>query len=60
MPKLQWYFAFNLFRLAAIIQGLKRRVLDGNASSAEAEEPIAWLVPLARTGWQQAQLAAIV
>jgi aminoglycoside phosphotransferase (APT) family kinase protein len=49
---LDWYFAYNLFRLAAIIQGIKKRVLDGTASHANAAE-IAKRVPmLANTAWQ--------
>jgi aminoglycoside phosphotransferase (APT) family kinase protein len=29
---LDWYFAYNLFRLTGIVQGIKKRVLDGTAS----------------------------
>ena len=36
--KLDWYFAYNLFRLAGIVQGIKKRVLDGTASHAQAAE----------------------
>ena len=36
VPDLDWYFAFGQFRLASIVQGIKRRALDGNASSSEA------------------------
>jgi aminoglycoside phosphotransferase (APT) family kinase protein len=50
--KLDWYFAYNLFRLAGIVQGIKKRVLDGTASHADAAE-IAKRVPmLANTAWQ--------
>jgi aminoglycoside phosphotransferase (APT) family kinase protein len=38
VPDLNWYFAFGLFRLAAIVQGIKKRVIDGTASSAHAAE----------------------
>jgi aminoglycoside phosphotransferase (APT) family kinase protein len=38
LPDLDWYFAFNLFRLASIIQGIKKRVMVGTASNAKAEE----------------------
>ena len=31
-----FYLAFSFFRLAAIIQGVKKRALDGNASNKEA------------------------
>lgn len=56
-PDLHWYFAFNLFRLTAIIQGIKRRLMDGNASNPKAADTVARLGTLARLGWQQAQLA---
>jgi aminoglycoside phosphotransferase (APT) family kinase protein len=36
--KLDWYFAYNLFRLAGIVQGIKKRVIDGTASHARAAE----------------------
>ena len=36
VPALDWYFAFGQFRLASIVQGIKKRALDGNASSSEA------------------------
>jgi aminoglycoside phosphotransferase (APT) family kinase protein len=36
MPEWQFYIVFSLFRLAAIVQGVYRRGLEGNASSPEA------------------------
>ena len=36
--QLDWYFAYNLFRLAGIVQGIKKRVIDGTASHAKAAE----------------------
>ena len=36
VPDLNWYFAYNFFRLAGIIQGIKKRVIDGTASSSHA------------------------
>lgn len=53
-PDLHWYFAFNLFRLVGILQGIRRRILDGNASSAEAASKVARIGMLAQLGWQQA------
>lgn len=38
VPQLDWYFAYNFFRLAGIVQGVKKRMLDGNASSLEASK----------------------
>ncbi|ANI79257.1 phosphotransferase family protein [Sphingobium sp. EP60837] len=54
LPDLNWYFAYNLFRLAGIVQGIKRRVLDGNASSAQAEAMAAKVIPLASAAWAEA------
>ena len=54
---LDWYFAFNLFRLLGIAQGIKKRLMDGNASSARAGE-LAGRIPLiAAQAWQFAQRA---
>lgn len=52
-----WYFAFNLFRIVGIVQGIRKRIIDGTASSLEAERSAAKLVPMARLGWEQARLA---
>src|SRR5690606_513636 len=30
IPDLNWYFAFGQFRLMSIVQGIKKRLLDGN------------------------------
>ena len=38
VPPMDWYFAYNLFRLAGIMQGIKKRVIDGTASSAHARQ----------------------
>lgn len=48
---LDWYFAYNLFRLAAIIQGIKKRVLDGTASHANAAETAQRVPTLAEAAW---------
>jgi aminoglycoside phosphotransferase (APT) family kinase protein len=42
-----FYLAFSFFRLAAIAQGVKARALQGNASSAQADEVGAMVEPLA-------------
>ena len=36
LPELDWYFAYNSFRLAAICQGIAGRVRDGTANSPQA------------------------
>jgi aminoglycoside phosphotransferase (APT) family kinase protein len=49
------YLVFNMFRLAAIIQGIAKRALDGTASSAAAAELGQKARPIAEKGWQLAQ-----
>jgi len=57
LPDLHWYFAYNLFRLVGIVQGIKKRMADGNASSAQAAATVAKLVPLAQAAWAEARKA---
>ncbi|MEM1113152.1 MAG: phosphotransferase [Pseudomonadota bacterium] len=45
-----FYLVFCFFRLAAILQGVKKRALQGNASSPEAEARGAMVEPLAEFG----------
>ncbi|MBV8471345.1 MAG: phosphotransferase [Burkholderiaceae bacterium] len=52
-----FYLAYNLFRIAAILQGIAKRVEDGTAASAQAREAGAGARPLAELGWQFAQKA---
>jgi aminoglycoside phosphotransferase (APT) family kinase protein len=47
--------AYNLFRLAAILEGVARRALDGNASSARATEMGALVEPIADVAWALAR-----
>lgn len=49
IPNLDTYIVFNLFRMAAIIHGIKGRMLRGNAASAEAGAMVAHLDLLANT-----------
>jgi len=42
-----FYLAFSFFRLAAIIQGVAKRAVDGNASNTRAAELGQWVEPLA-------------
>ena len=49
--KLDWYFAYNLFRLTGIVQGIKKRVIDGTASHAEAAEMAKRVPTLASAAW---------
>ena len=57
LPDLHWYFAYNLFRLAGIVQGIKKRMLEGNASSQDAASAAAKVIPLAQAAWAQARSA---
>ncbi|UIJ43949.1 phosphotransferase family protein [Sphingomonas cannabina] len=57
VPDLNWYFAFCQFRLMGIVQGIKKRVLTGNASNAQAEEAGARVPMLARSAWAFAEKA---
>jgi aminoglycoside phosphotransferase (APT) family kinase protein len=49
--RLDWYFSYNLFRLTGIVQGIKKRVIDGTASHAHAAEMAERVPMLARTAW---------
>ena len=55
--KVDWnfYMAYNLFRLAAILQGIAKRVEAGTASSAQAANSGAGAKQLAQMGWKFAQ-----
>jgi len=49
---LPFYRAFNLFRTAAILQGIAHRLIDGNAAASNAAEITANIRPLAAAAWQ--------
>lgn len=55
--RLDWYFAYNLFRLAGIVQGIKKRVIDGTASHPNAAEMAKRVPMLAAAAWRFAQSA---
>jgi aminoglycoside phosphotransferase (APT) family kinase protein len=57
VPDLNWYFAYNLFRLTGIVQGIKKRVIDGNASSDQAAKTVERLPGLAASAWHFAREA---
>ena len=52
-----FYLAYNLFRLAAILQGIAKRVEMGTASSAQAVSSAAGARPLAELAWRFASAA---
>jgi hypothetical protein len=49
-----YYKAFNLFRVAAIIQGVVARQLAGNAVDPQAIEQAGRVAPLAEAAWTEA------
>lgn len=57
IPNLDFYVAFNMFRLTAIIYGIKGRVIRGTAASAHAKAMSARVEPLGELAWAQAQKA---
>ena len=54
---LDWLMAYNLFRLAAICQGIGGRVRDGTAASAHAVTMAAQVEPLSAAAWSFAKKA---
>jgi aminoglycoside phosphotransferase (APT) family kinase protein len=52
-----FYMAYNMFRIAAILQGIGKRVEAGTASSAQAVSSAAGAKPLAELAWRFAQTA---
>jgi aminoglycoside phosphotransferase (APT) family kinase protein len=56
-PHLPTYFAYNFFRLAAIMQGIVGRVRDGTATSAYAAGKAELVRPLAATAFAFARKA---
>lgn len=50
IPDWNFYLAFSFFRLAAILQGVRKRALDGNASSKQAHAFGAMAPRLAQMG----------
>ena len=50
-----FYLAYNLFRIAAILQGIMKRVVDGTAASDHARDAGARARPMAELGWKMVQ-----
>jgi aminoglycoside phosphotransferase (APT) family kinase protein len=57
LPQLDWLLSYNLFRLAAICQGIGGRVRDGTAASPHAAAMAARVKPLSAAAWMFAQKA---
>mgnify|MGYP000474668826 CR=1 FL=1 len=54
---LDWYLAYNLFRIAGILQGIRGRVRDGTAASDHAEQMSANVRALSDQAWDYAKKA---
>jgi aminoglycoside phosphotransferase (APT) family kinase protein len=50
-----FYIAYNLFRIAAILQGIAKRVVDGTAASEHARDAGRRARPMAELGWKQVE-----
>jgi aminoglycoside phosphotransferase (APT) family kinase protein len=53
LPHWDYYLAFNMFRMAAILQGILGRALAGNAAGADAQRTGRQARPMAEAGWRQ-------
>jgi len=51
----EFYMAYNIFRMAAILHGIGERAAQGNATASNASETAAVAVPLAQIGWECAK-----
>lgn len=49
-----FYLAYNMFRLAGILQGIMKRVVDGTAASEQALKAGKAARPMAEMGWRYA------
>jgi aminoglycoside phosphotransferase (APT) family kinase protein len=47
----EFYMAFNMFKIAGILQGILGRVRDGTASSKHAEDRGMMVYPLSEAAW---------
>ena len=50
-----FYLAYNMFRIAGILQGIMKRVVDGTAASAQGAAAGARARTMAELGWSYAQ-----
>ncbi|MDC3401575.1 phosphotransferase [Alphaproteobacteria bacterium] len=60
IENMDFYIAYNMFRLAGILQGIVGRVRDGTASNAHAAQMEDRVQPLSDQGWYFAQKAGAV
>lgn len=55
LPGFDYYVIYNMFRMAAILQGIMGRVRDGTAASSEAERMGRLARPVAEAGWAEVE-----
>ena len=55
LPNWDFYIAYNMFRLAAILQGIMGRVVEGTAANLRASEAGARARAIAEAGWRQVE-----
>lgn len=55
IPAWNFYMAYSMFRIAAIIQGIAKRAVEGNAASAQAAEVGRAARPIAEQAWALAR-----
>jgi aminoglycoside phosphotransferase (APT) family kinase protein len=55
IPDLDFYIAYNMFRIGAILQGIMGRVKAGTAASAHAADAGHRARPVAEAGWAQVE-----
>jgi aminoglycoside phosphotransferase (APT) family kinase protein len=55
IPHWEFYMAYNMFRLAAILQGIMGRVVEGTAANLRARESGARARALAEAGWRRVE-----
>jgi aminoglycoside phosphotransferase (APT) family kinase protein len=58
LPELDYYTAFNMFRFAAILHGIRGRAVRGTAANAEAARMGEQFGRVADLAWQQAEKVA--
>jgi aminoglycoside phosphotransferase (APT) family kinase protein len=51
----EFYLVYSLFRLAAILQGIAKRAIDGTAASADAVATGATAIPMGEQAWALAR-----
>jgi aminoglycoside phosphotransferase (APT) family kinase protein len=59
IANLDFYVAYNMFRLAGILHGIRGRVIRGTAASAHASASMEGIEVLANLAWEQAKKVGV-